>query len=374
MAYQYSDYPSKARRLADAGTSLLESIADPAMDRGIVLVDLEAATIVSTANLRSRFEPGAAAAAIPPPSAEDVLSEILLELQSANALMSAGMALNEHGGGSDTQFLDKAVAQTRSTGLEFASHITNSTKAKQFTSQKEASPTLDEALKLFRDSANRTLESIASGTEGVITSAFEKLKEVDKSKVSQAIEDIGKSFEIVAVAGRLIRQGLEKLKSVLDSLSSIFGAEALADMKKKVREVWEKFAGGNNLLRSIIGVPAAQKRVSDFAEQTGLEIVLLDGMSGDLAKLEDKYQGIRKILTGLVSGVVLAMGIVAALQFVGLWATAPWIALAAAGAYAAIIGAALLVGLSFSGSRPMFEWIRGVCEIVPAPPQSKAAQ
>jgi hypothetical protein len=374
VASQYSDYPTQARRLADASASLLDTIEDPAMDRGIALVNLESASAITTGDLRARFEPGSDSR---PPTVselpEDTLAGLLLELQSANALMSAGMALNEHGGGADTGFLDKAIAQTRSTGLDIGAHIAKSTEL-QFAPQTEASKTLEDALKLFRDSAKRTLDSIAGGTEGVINSAFEKLKDVDKSKVSEAIDNLGESFEIVAAAGRLIRQGLEKLKAVLDSLGSIFGAKALADMKKAVHEVWEKFTGDNKLVRGIIGIPAAEKRVSDFAAQLGLSTAGLDGISRDLALLEDKYQGIRKMLSGLVSAVVLAMGIVAALKFVGLWAAAPWIPLAAAGAYAAIIGAALLVGLNYTGSRPMFEWIRGVCVIVPAPVHSRTAQ
>ena len=87
-------------------------------------------------------------------------------------------------------------------------------------------------------------------------------------------------------------------------------------------------------------------------------------MSRDLALLEDKYQGMRKILNGLESALVLATGVVGALHAFGIWAVAPWVPLAVAGGYAALIGAALLVGLNYTGSRPLFGWIRGVCEII----------
>jgi|SRR5882724_2157122 len=374
MAYQYSDYPNRARRLADAADSLLEAMEDNAMDRSLVIAELEAATsTILPADLRARFEPAVATVAVAPQSAEDALSRILLEFQSANALMAAGIAMNEHGNGGDSQYLSDAVAQIRSTSSELGTHIAESTKLR-FAPQTKPSATPEAARKLFRDSASRTLESIAGGTESVISSAFSKLKAVDQAKVSEAIDNLGKSFQVVATAGKLIRQGLEKLKAVLEALSNLFSDDVLADVKARVREIWQKFANEKTLVRDIIGLPAAQKRVGDFAEQAKLEISGLDSISRELALLEDKYQEKRNILNGLETAVVLTMGIVGALQVFGLWAAAPWVALAAGGAYAAIIGGALLVGMNYTGARRLFGWIRGVCEIVPGPDSIKAVQ
>jgi hypothetical protein len=365
VPYKYPNYPSQARRLADAGTSLLEALSDPLMDRAIAIVDLEAATsseLLST-NLRAGFEGTSEKPVITLRSPEDVLSGILLELQSANTLMAAGLAMNELGGGAESRFLSDTVAQIRSTSSDMGSHISKSASMR-FAPQTEASATVAEAVKLFGDSASRAIESIADGTENVISSAFAKLKEVDQTKVSQAIDNLGESFEVVATVGRLIGQGLEKLKAVLNALSNLCGADALADIRAKVREIWQKFNAGQTLVRTIIGVPTAQRRVADFAARPTLGIVELDGVSRDLALLEDKYQGKRKILNGLESAVALALGIVGALQVFGLWAATPWVALAAGGAYASIIGGALLVGMNYTGSRPLFGWIRGVCEIL----------
>jgi hypothetical protein len=368
MAYQYSDYPSQARRLANAGASLLEAMEDPSMDPALAIVELEAAgSTIPPADLRARFEPVAGTGPASPPSAEDVFSRILLELQSANALMAAGMAMNEHGAGAEPRFLNDAVAQIRSTSSDLAAHMAKSTKL-QFAPATKPSVTPEDALRLFGDSARRTLESIAGGTESVISSAFSKLKDVDQSKVSQAIDDLGKSFQVVATAGKLIRRGLEKLKAVLEALSNLFGTDAMAEIKAKVREIWQKVAADKTLVRNIIGTAAAQRQVGAFAAQPGLKISSLDDISRQLALLEDRFQGKRNILNGLETAVVVAMGIVGALQVFGLWAAAPWVVLAAAGAYAAIIGGALLVGMNYTGSRRLFGWTPGVCGIVPEQP------
>jgi hypothetical protein len=373
MSSQYSDYPTHARRLADAGAGLLDAITDPAMDRSLSIVELEnATTTVQSNDLRARFEPASGIPAAPAKRPEDVLSGILLDLQSANALISAGLAMNEQGRGAESQHLAEAVAQIRATSGDLATHIAKSAKL-QFAPQTHPSPTVEEALKLFRDSAGRTLDSIATGTEGIINAAVDKLKKVDPSKVLEAIDNLGTSFEVAATTGRLIRKGLEKFKAVLDALSHLFDSETLSDIKDEVRELWDKYGGESKLLRGIIGLPAAQKRVNDFAALPGLGIPVLDGVSRDLALLEDRYQGMRKVLDGLESAIVLATGLVGTLNFFGVWAAAPWVPLVIAGAYVAVIGSAVLVGLNYTGSRPLFGWIRGVCEIIKEQQMSRAA-
>ena len=366
MGDSYSEYPGRARRLADAGASLLEAIADPHMDRVLALTELEAATAMPAAKVRMRFEPEAKTAGTIASSPEEVLSGILIEVQSANTLISAGLAINEHGQGAEPQRLDAAILQIRSTNSAVAAHMADSAILR-FAPQTHPSTTREEALELYQESAKRTLDSIADGTEGVIASAFAKLKEVEPAKALQAIDNLGKSFDLVATAGRLIRQGLEQLKAAIDALSKLFGEDHLKDIKDAVRKIWEKFGGSKAVVRSLIGEPEASKRVDTFAAQAPLKSVVLDTVSRELALLEDKFQGIHKILSGLVSAVILAMGLVATLQLFGLWVAAPWLALAAGGAYAAIIGGALLAGLNYTGSHPLFSSMRGVCQIVAIP-------
>lgn len=73
---------------------------------------------------------------------------------------------------------------------------------------------------------------------------LEKLKKFDSTKIIEGIDKLGESFQVVAAAGKLIRQGLDLLKKALDALSNLFGKEALANTRKKVREIWKKFESG----------------------------------------------------------------------------------------------------------------------------------
>ena len=373
MPYQYMDYPTHARRLADAGDNLLEAITDPEIDRGLVIVELEtAASGVSSKETRLRFEPAQDASGSAK-SPDDVISGLLLDLQAANSLMAAGVAMNEHGKGSDTQYLREVVGQIRASSSGVDTHLAKSSTLR-FAPQAQPSTTIEDAIKLFRDSAGRTLDSVAGGTEDVIDSAFSKLKDLDKSKISEAIDNLGKSFEIVAAAGNLIRRGLQKFNEVVNALSSLFGDGVADGVKAKVKEIWSKLTSGEytkNLVSFLIGVPEAKDRVDRFAKLPDPQIGVYDGVSRELALMEDQYQGKRKILDGLISAVVLAMGIIAGLQAFGLWAAAPWVIMAAAAAYAGIAGGALLAGMNYTGARPLFGWSRGVCEIVQDPRLSK---
>jgi hypothetical protein len=375
MGYQYSDYPAKARRLADAGQNLLEALQDPSMDRGIAISDVEAATTVTGADLRLGFDASAGGVTKDAESygtPDDTLSGLLLELQSANVLMSAGIALNEHGGGADGRLLQDSIGQISSSRSELESAMASSAAKQAFAPQEKPSGSVGDAVVLFRSSAERTLTSITEGTDGVINSIFKELKKLDGSKVLQAIDNLGQSFAVVASAGRLLRQGMEKLKSVLDALSKLFGADVLAKVKAEVKGIWEKFTSGQytkDLVRSIAGIKSAEDRISEIAKLQGLEISRLDGVSRKLAGLEDRYQGNVKILNGLIAGVVTAMAILAFLHLVG-----PWLALAAAGAYAAILAGSLVVAINYCGCRHLLNWVHGVCDIIeegrPRPVQS----
>jgi hypothetical protein len=279
--------------------------------------------------------------------------------------------VNEHNTGSDTRFLSDAVSQLRASGSDLSAQMSKSGQF-GFAPQTEPSADLGAAVALFRDSASRTLGSIRGGTEEVVDAALDRLKQVDKSKVAEAIDNLGKSFEVVQAAGTLIKQGLEKLKAVIASLSKLFGDDRLSEIKSKVKEIWEKYSQGDSLVSVLIGIPEAKARVDAFAEKPGSQIPELDGVSRELALLEDGYQGKRKILSGLESAAVLAMGLVGFLQVAGLWVVAPWVSLVAGGVYAAIIGSAMLVGMNYTGARWWAGWIRGVCAIVPGPQVAKA--
>ena len=201
MPPQYLNYPGQARRIADAGAILLEALEEPAMDKSIAIVELEAATS-SPVDLRARFEPASTTSMPAARSPEDILSGILLELQSANALMAAGLAINEQGAEAEPKFLGEVVAQVESTASALEAHIAKSAQM-QFAPQVEPSATTEQARKLCQESGSRALDSIADGTENIVRSVVAKLKQLDQATVIRAIENLGSSFEVSGKRGKL---------------------------------------------------------------------------------------------------------------------------------------------------------------------------
>ena len=214
---------------------------------------------------------------------------------------------------------------------------------------------------VFQGNAGKALTAISDGTVSIIESAVTQLKKMDGAKVLEAINRLGQSFEAGVAAGRLITQGLAKLKSVLDSLSSLFGPEAFSAIKAKVEEVWKKIIGGDYTraaVRRALAIEGVEHRVSEIAASKALNIQSVDAVSRSLAMLDDDYQRLLKTLNGIVSAIVVAMGVLAFLHMAG-----PWMALTGAAAYVCVLAAAVIAGMSYTGTLPIGP-VQGVGDVI----------
>jgi hypothetical protein len=111
MAFQLAEYPSQAQLLVSSGRRLLDSFENEEIDQEIATADLEAA---AASRLPADHRLGFAATVGGPAAAgftklEDALAAAMLDLQSANLLLSAGAALNDRSGGGRT-WLKNALA------------------------------------------------------------------------------------------------------------------------------------------------------------------------------------------------------------------------------------------------------------------------
>jgi hypothetical protein len=365
MAYRYADYPARSNSLTDAGQTLLDSLEDEDIDRSVAIQDLESAAHVSPASeVMLRFAPEVTDRIPQPPEqtgTDDALSGILLELQSANVLMSAGVALNEHGRGPAPSLLTESLQQVEAS----RSAVTQELQARsqlQFAPAKGAkSPNLEKAKHTFRENAEGVLKDIVDDAASVISTVLEQTKKLDATKVLQSIDKLGESFEGIAAAGRLIRQGIEKLKSALESLTNLFGKDLLGRMKEKVRDLVHKFQSGQytrDLLTSLFGVENTKGRIAEVLELSTIGLERFDEASNELPRLSDKYKSTMKLLQSLISGVVLAGSIISFLHL-----AAPWVPLSLAVTYVGLIAATVLIGMDYSDSGGLLHWVRGVGEI-----------
>jgi hypothetical protein len=357
VAFTLDEYPARAESLLNAGRHLLDSFEDDEIDRNIATIDLETA---AASRLPADNRLGFAASTEGSPSAagfasfDDALGAAMLDLQSANVLLSAGAALTD---GSDTArtWLKHSIANVS----ESQSAITSAFSATKlnFAAPAQPSNTIDDALTLFQTNASKALTAVSDGTVSVIDSVATQLKKLDGAKVLEALNKLGQSFDAGVAAGRLITQGLAKLKSVLDSLSSLFGPEAFTAIKTKVQEIWKKIVNGDYTraaVRWALSIERVESRVTEIAKSKAITIHSLDMVSRSLALLDDDYQRLLMILNGIVSAIVVAMGVLGFLHLAG-----PWMALTGAAAYVCVMAAAVLAGIGYTGTMPVGR-VRGV--------------
>jgi hypothetical protein len=360
MPSELAAYPAQSQKLISAGRYFLETLSDSEADPGIAIKDLEvAASPLADSRLRFAAAPGgtAAAEAAAFSNLQDALAAAMLELQSANLLMSAGIAKNEHGAGANDKPLRVTLADISTTRTSVQTGATFG-----FAASSKPSATLEEAAALFRTNAGKALDAITDGTVSIINSAAEQLKKMDGAKVLEAIDRLGQSFEVGAAAGRLIRQGIEKLKAVLDALSGLFSPEAFAAIKAKVQEIWKKIVSNEYTkaaVRWMLDADDLQQQAEKIAASSNVTIASLDTASRGLAMLDDDYQRLLNVLNGIVAAITVAMGILALLHMLG-----PYLALAGGFAYVCVLGAAILAGMSYTGSGLTIGTAPRVCTLI----------
>jgi hypothetical protein len=351
MAYTYADYGPRSQRLANAAQQLLDALDDPNIDRSLAIIDLEQAAAGAPASDLARGFESTLPMGIPPTVAEtseDALSAALLELQSANVLVSAGLALGEAGETAERGPLSESVSDIQGSrppvspvlrGFEAATRVN--------------SADLESARKTFRTNADGVLDGIVDDAAKVIGEIVEQLKRLDPGKVVQAIEGLGTAIPLVAKGGRLIKQGLEKLKNVISALGKMVGPELFGKAKDKVLDVWNK-ARDNDYTRTalsfLIQESDLEKRIASAAERTGVVLEKYDTASNEVAALAVKFGDTMKLLRSLLKAVVTAAAILA---FVPV--AAPYVPAATAGTYALLVAIAIITAASYSGSAG---WVR----------------
>jgi len=151
-----------------------------------------------------------------PDNLEDGLSAILLDVQSANLLMSAGLALNE-GGARGPNMFDEAVNHIEEARMDAKAELSKPSHYAAAAAIK--SDTLDSARETFTTNSQAVLSEFVAEAAKVINSVVEQLKKLESAKILEAMTRLGASVPVVPRVGRLIRLGIEKLQSALDALT-----------------------------------------------------------------------------------------------------------------------------------------------------------
>lgn len=303
---------------------------------------------------------------------EDLFASVLVDVQIANVLMAAGQNLGETGSAPEPRLLDEVLVNLENTkrSLEssMARPLAEGTRAGRFGFADDlggAKPVpaadLPSAIKRFTDGSNDTLVSLVDEAQGVVKYIYDAMAKIDGQKVLDALVRLGEPIRGLQGAGRLISQGIEKLKKAMDALIELLDSKALAAIKDRGEQVWKDLRDGK-LLGQVLGwafhVDATRKHIQEIMQTEGLKIDALNKACDDVAQLKIKFQENMTIARRIAAAVALA-GTVLAMTTIG----ASTAALATASAYALIFGGVVLVGMDYADSGRILDRVRGVDEI-----------
>lgn len=365
MGYSASTYLTQTNRLLVSGRELLLSLDDSAGAAGKIARLEEAARPGPATQLRFQSDapPHGGVMDLAGEDPEDSLREILFKVQSANMLIAAGLATEgpQPAPSHLSQALDQieqsqAAATAPATGFLFAA------------GSSVMSADLASARRTFRTDAQFALDRFVTEATEVIQSVLDQLKKLDPAKIADAIEALGKPFHDAVEAGRLLKKGIERLQNALQGLLDLLGSGALAQLKERASEVWDKFAKGEytqELLSRTFGVEETGKTIDALLQSANLEIATLDSASNALRPLTESYAGKIALIKGLLAAVALIAGGLAFLHV-----AMPWLPLLLGGAYTALMGATVLIGMNYAGRAGVLWWVAGVRDIADglAPP------
>jgi hypothetical protein len=307
-------------------------------------------------------EPPSAGAAEGPAglTPERVLLTLELDLEVANLLIAAGRAVGE-GGQVDRMPLDRSLGRLE-TATRALEQDARGAGGFAFEAGQEAarpaSPDLPAAIEAFRTRGRDTLQMLVRETQGVATGIIDSLSQLDPRKVAEALGALGRHAQDLPNVGRLVRQGLRRLLAVIQGLVDIVGARAIDALRERVRTLWDDVREGRHVARaleSVLGVEAVGARIAQVLASDTLEVERLDRASEALDRLQPAFLQTVETMRSLVAGVALAGTLLAFTPAAG-----PWLALAMASAYLAVLAAMVLVAMDYADSEQLLQRVRGV--------------
>lgn len=370
-----SDYLSSTQAVLQSG-KLLRSLrdADPAT-REYAVTQLERAAQRhqnNGADFRSfMFTETAGRAAdqnITERAGEDVLATIMTDLNIASMLMASGQSIGELGPQTDAELLDETLSavgnSVRIVEGSLPGPLDRASPGRFGFSEGPAesvapSPDLPTAIQNFRTSSEASLKVLIEGAKDAVMTIIRALTKLDINKVMEALGQIGSAIELPRV-GRLFREGVDLLKSVLENLKNWLGKDLVEKVKEQVEKIWDKLKEGEYVASAIewaFGVDTAREDIARILESNGLKQSALDEGSLAFTQLGVAFKENMGLLQGIAGAVTVAGALLFLIPGMG-----PQLTLAAASIYVLILGAVVLIGRDYADSGPL-QRVRGVREI-----------
>jgi len=352
------------RSIRVAATELRKALTLPEAERALRVRDarewlLSAADEqgLEATQAREKYFTAPASAADKTISAVEALTAILDQAQTAQTLIAAGHAINETGAGGDAAALDNAIVALES-GPDFATVL-----ALHFSVEPTRSPDLPTAMQTLRSRTDESMKTLVSEAHHAGSKVVEKLIRIDSTKALEALANLGGPFEKLPDLGILIRKGIEKLQSAIDSLKWLLDEEALKQVKEKITALWKHVQDGT-LLDSLLAWTFEDRKIQatlqEIAEKQTPASGRVDGASDLLPALGEGFKNQMKWASTLNTVVAASSGL---LLIAGVVAAGP-LAAFTVGAYLLILAAIVIIGRDYAGRKGHFHDGNGILGVI----------
>jgi hypothetical protein len=300
---------------------------------------------------------------VPEPAVDEILGTVLIDIQAGRLAVAASGAAGESGAGPGHQEYAEALTDLKETERAFDRAPATLGLEAPAEPRRIASPDEASARATFRDEATRTLDSIVTGTEGVVTATMDEIKRLPfAATLDELIRRAGGWKGPVPKAGPLLRLGLKKLKRALESLSRLFKLPQVEELKEKLAAFWQEVTGEGFLttvVKRSVRIGAAESRVASALNASPLAIDTLDEASGSLAALTERYDtAVRRIRLILKAYALCAaaLGVAA----VAVPVITPWVAAVSAAFYLFTLAGVLSLARDYADSGKGLGRVAGV--------------
>lgn len=355
MAKGYDRYLDKSSMLTQAAGRVRRNVGASPEERETDLQDL---LVLADA-------PPPAAAGI---DAEAALGQALLDLQTANVLVTVDKALQDPAGRSE---LDQAVNDINDTRRELLD--TTAFIKQHFELQRDKSAALPQARSSFESNASRLLDEIVKETLSALSKAADVLGQVVRRVLPEdqreqldelaekVFQNLGSKVPFVDGARSLLRKAIDLFNRALDTVLSLFGEDAIKTMKAKVKEQFHALVSGilpTAIVGALLGVSEVRKFITARLEQAQGEPLAIDQIRDDLDPVGASFTRRIKLIQGLIAA---ASAIAGALFTFG-WG-APPVLYGFLVLLVVLVAGALIVGTDYTGARRVLAWDRGVRQV-----------
>ncbi|MBN1261862.1 MAG: hypothetical protein JXB35_14385 [Anaerolineae bacterium] len=246
----------------------------------------------------------------------EMLTSALVDLEVANALIAAGIAVGETEAPALAQPLEMTTAELDDTVRVVATPMQKGVgfeePVRRFQLDEvpevaavETSASLPAAKTAYDTCLADLLKALVSETKKVLEGGFKGVEDLDEKALDEAIEVVGQGLEDIPKIGKLVSKGLTAIVETLDKLTGILGEDAVKEMQKKAKELIDQITSGAALetfLKTNFGTDATTKMVQEWMGKTPADIVKIDGGRQQLLALQTRFAELTAVMLRIIKG------------------------------------------------------------------------